>query len=160
MKKDSSNYYTSIIGHAHKFAKMGLQGIRFHKNLFGTVFKIYRLKEGSKEKVAYGSTYLQSTIFSTPKKDSIEYDKSSLEYIGECTLIAPMSELRDFYSLQSMGSIEVIDDGSGLERGDELTTKIQGKLLVFKVESKETYGEFQDTISKYLLTFIKSISDR
>lgn len=65
MEKSKGGYYKKVIEHAHKFAKQGMKAIVFHKNLMGTTFDVYRLKDGSKAKVAYGAAHLHSAIFSS-----------------------------------------------------------------------------------------------
>lgn len=153
METENSGYFTRLREHAHRFHKAGMRAIVFHKNLMGTVFDVYRLKDQSKAKVAYGAVHLHSAIFSSGGAEVPDYDKSQYDHIGQVKLVFPLSDMHAFYETQSLGSVEVIDDESSLEIGDELVTSYNKSKMFFKVEAKDSYGEQDDTISRYIIGF-------
>jgi hypothetical protein len=122
METENNGLFTRLREHAHRFNKAAMRAIVFHKNLMGTVFDVYRLKDDSKAKVAYGAAHLHSAIFASGTTEVPDYDKSQYDHIGQVKLVFPMSEMHAFYETQSIGSVEVIDDESSLEIGDELVT--------------------------------------
>lgn len=157
MEKSKDGYYTKMIEHAHRFNKQGMRAIAFYKNLLGTTFDVYRLKDESKARIAYGVSHLHSAIFSQDSEGIQEYDRSEYDYIGKVVLIFPLAEMRSFFEYQQVGSVEVIDDESSLKSGDELITSFLGKVLMFKVESKEYYGDISSTITRYMIAFRRII---
>lgn len=158
MEKSNDGYYTKMIEHAHRFSKQGMRAIAFYKNLIGTTFDVYRLKDESKARVAYGVSHLHSSIFSQDSEGTPEYDRSEYDYVGKVVLVFPLAEMRSFFEYQSVGSVEVIDNDSSLKGGDELVTTFAGKVMMFKVESKESYGDIRDTITRYMIAFRRIIN--